>query len=110
VLKNLFLKQDHHLLKKRVLIRHDLRLHLEVAVLHLHLHQDRRLRLEAVVILLHQNQHLRLEVVVIHLHHDQRLLEVAVFHHDLVLAEVEDIAVVVVPVVNLAEVGCVVKE
>ena len=99
MLKNLFLKQDHRLLKKRVLIRHDLRLH-----------QNRRLRLEAVVILLHQNQHLRLEVVVIHLHHDQHLLEVAVFHRDLVLVEVEDIAVAVVLAVNLVEVECVVKE
>jgi hypothetical protein len=108
VLKNLFLKQDHRLLKKRVLIRHDLQLHLEAVVLHLH--RDQRLRSEVVVILLHQNQHLRLEVVVIHLHRDQHLLEVVVFHRDLALVEVEDIAVVVVPVVNLAEVECVAKE
>jgi len=108
VLKNLFLKQDHRLLKKKVLIRHDLHLHLEALVPHLH--QDQRLRLEVVATLRHQSQLPRLEVVVLRIHLDQRLLEAVVTHHDLVQAEVEGMAVAVVLVVNLAEVGCVAKE
>ncbi len=107
MLKNLFLKQDHHLLKKKVLIRHDLHLHLEA--LAPRLHQDQHLRLEVVATLRHQSQLPHLEAVVLRIHHAIRLLEAVVIHHDLAQVEVEGIVAVVI-VANLVEVGCVEKE
>ncbi len=64
MLKNLFLNQDHHLLKKRGLIHHDPRLRLEVAVLRRH--HDQRHHLRAVALHHTHDQHLLLEVAAVH--------------------------------------------